>query len=53
MGMDCLRGAKLLRMDRIRNNEIRRVGSEETIIERVEKKRLKLYGRVMRMEGDR
>ena len=53
--MDYLRrSARRSRLERIRNEQIRReMSAEETVIERIEKKSLKWFGHLLRMEETR
>ena len=53
--MDCFRRACCVsRLERIRNEEIRRrIGSETSIVDDIEAKQLVWYGHVQRMENDR
>jgi hypothetical protein len=47
MEMDLRRSAKLLKTERIQNDKIRIIGGEETVSEKMDRKRLKWYGHVM------
>ena len=52
--MDYLRrSAGISRLQRIRNHEIRRMKVEENVIDRIEKRKVKWFGHLMRMQQQR